>query len=83
VKNLDRKLTLSLNKEAIARAKAYAKRHGTSVSKLTEQYFNSLTQPASEAEITPLVRSLSGVMTVPDDYDYKEDLYQTLLAKHV
>ncbi len=36
------KLTLTVNRAAIAKAKAYAKREGTSLSQLVEEQFNGL-----------------------------------------
>lgn len=36
------KLTLTLNKELLDRAKIYAKEHGTSLSKMVESYFQNI-----------------------------------------
>ena len=36
---MDKKLTLSLNQKIIEQAKKYAKRNGTSLSKMIESYF--------------------------------------------
>ena len=41
---MDKKLTLSLNQNIIKKAKAYAKLHNTSLSKMIEAYFDSLTK---------------------------------------
>jgi hypothetical protein len=79
----DRKLTLSLNGKVIDRAKVYARKHGTSISKLTEKYLAELTEESDEEEeISPLVRSLIGVIKVPDDYDYRQDIYETLMEEY-
>jgi hypothetical protein len=68
------KLTLKLDSIVIARAKIYAKKHNTSLSRMIESYFESLTmEESSGTETTPLVRSLSGVITLPADYDYRID----------
>ena len=57
------KLTLRVDEQAIARAKAIAAARGTSVSRLVERYFESL-EPASGApdtgELTPWTSSLVG-----------------------
>ncbi len=66
------KLTLNLNKETIEEAKSYAKTHQTSVSKLVENYLNSLTSSSKKrSEVSPLVESLTGI--IPSDYDEKKD----------
>ena len=38
------KLTLTLDKEVIKEAKAYAKDHGQSLSKIVENYFKDITK---------------------------------------
>ena len=66
------KLTLNLNKETIEEAKSYAKNHSTSVSKLVENYLNSLTRSSKKkSSVSPLVESLTGI--IPNDYDEKKD----------
>lgn len=66
------KLTLNLNKETIEEAKSYAKNHRTSVSKLVENYLNSLTSSSKKkSNVSPLVESLTGI--IPSDYDEKKD----------
>jgi hypothetical protein len=80
---MNAKLTLKLDSTVIARAKKYAKRHNTSLSKMIESYFQSVTrEDSSAAEITPLVRSLSGVLKLPADYDYRKDYTDYLDQKH-
>ena len=59
------KLTLRLNHTLIVRAKEYAKKHNTSLSKMIESFLDSITKPGnSDIEITPLVKNLSGIMPV-------------------
>ena len=82
---MDKKLTLSLNQNIIKKAKAYAKLHNTSLSKMIEAYFDSLTKEdkgESEIEISPLVESLCGVMELPEDFDYKKSKSKYLLEKY-
>lgn len=78
------KLTLNIDENTIAEAKSYAKRTGTSISKLVESYLNSLTskKDKKESEITPLVKSLSGVINLPKDFDYKKELSEILIEKN-
>lgn len=60
---MDSKLTLKLNHDVIQRAKQYAEAHNISLSRLIENYLQSLAAPSpSSVVITPLVQSLSGVV---------------------
>ena len=81
---MDKKLTLSLNQSVIKKAKAYAKEHNTSLSKMIEAYFDSLTSENVEEslETTPLVESLCGVIDLPDGFDYKKAKAEYLLEKY-
>jgi hypothetical protein len=80
---MDTKLTIKLNEDVITRAKSYAKRRKTSLSKMIESYLDSVTKPETkEIEITPLVKSLSGVIKLADDYDYKKDRTDYLIKKY-
>jgi hypothetical protein len=83
--NMDKKLTLSLNQRVIAKAKKYAKLHQTSLSKMIEAYFDSLTTEGEDdfsINITPLVESLCGVIELPKDFDYKKERGMYLSEKH-
>jgi hypothetical protein len=80
---MDKKLTLSLNDKIIEAAKIYAKSNNTSLSKLIESYLSTLTKGTSnEKEITPLVKSLSGVISLEDDIDVKDSYAQYLIEKY-
>jgi len=76
---METKLTLRLNKRVIDRAKNYAHNHKISLSKMIESYLESLTkQNAETTEISPLVESLSGVIQLNEDFNYKKS-YSTYL----
>jgi hypothetical protein len=80
---MDTKLTVKLNKRVIDNAKNYAKNHRTSLSRMIESYLDAMTnKEIKEFEITPLVESLSGVVALPNDYDYKEDYTKFLNEKY-
>ncbi len=80
---MDTKLTLNLDKSVIERAKIYAKSHKISLSRLIESYLTSLTTKRStKIEITPLVESLSGVIKLDQDFDYKENYTDYLIEKY-
>lgn len=60
---MNTKLTLNLNKEIIEDAKNYAKSQRLSLSKLIENYLNSVTQKTrKQASVSPLVESLTGIL---------------------
>jgi len=82
---METKLTLRLNEKVIERAKIYAKNQKISLSKMIESYLDSLTTEIAEkdkAAITPLVKSLSGVIDLPADFDYKKDYRDYLIEKY-
>lgn len=60
---MNAKLTLSLDKEVIEQAKAYAKERGISLSKMLENYLKVITskepKDKKEIEISPFVKSLA------------------------
>lgn len=82
---METKLTLRLNNNVIERAKLYARDHKISLSKMIEAYLDSVTtQKRKERKntITPLVESLSGVIDVPADFDYKKEYRDYLEEKY-
>lgn len=80
---MDKKLTLSLDQAIIERAKGYAKSNNISISKLIETYLSSLTSKKNETfEITPLVESLSGVIDLDENFDYKSSYGDFLIEKY-
>ena len=82
---MDSKLTLKLNQEIIERAKQYASDKKLSLSRLVENYLNSLTSEKSKTadiEISAFVKSLSSGIKIPADYDYKTDRIDYLEKKY-
>ena len=80
---MDKKLTLSLNESIIETAKRYAKANNISLSKLIESYLGSLTkEEKKKMEISPLVKSLSGVISIDKNYDPKDDYTKYLIGKY-
>jgi len=80
---METKLTLRLNDKVIKRAKNYARSHKISLSKMIESYLDSITKQNEDEKkisITPLVESLSGVIDLPADFDYKKE-YRDYLEK--
>ena len=79
---MDTKLTLKLNGDIIEQAKTYAKKKNTSLSKLIESYLGMLVEPNENQVVTPLVKSLSGVIDLPKDFDSKTNYRKHVLNKY-
>ncbi len=81
---MDTKLTLKLDQEIIEKAKHYASEKKISLSRIIENYLNSLTSDKTnnEIQISPFVKSLSSGIKIPADYDYKKDRADYLEQKH-
>jgi hypothetical protein len=80
---MDTKLTLSLNKEVVNKAKEYVKKNRTSLSQLIENYLSAITTKEKHTnDISPLVKSLSGVVKLPKDFDIKKDKTKYLEQKY-
>jgi len=80
---MNTKLTLKLEKKVVSRAKRYAAQKKTSVSKLVERYLSKITSGENPTEeISPLVKSLSGVITLPEGFDLKKDYGDYLIRKY-
>ncbi len=61
---METKLTLSIKKDLIKKAKLYAKEQGISLSGLVESYFRILTagEEDSELKVSPRLNALKGVL---------------------
>jgi len=82
---METKLTLRLNDVVIERAEIYARSHKISLSKMIESYLDSITKQKeydNKISITPLVESLSGVINLPADFDYKKEYRDYLEDKY-
>jgi hypothetical protein len=82
------KLTLSIDPEVVARAKDEAQRRGTSVSDMVETYLAVVSkpdEPQKAIEISPLLKSFSGVIKLKDgeEFDYDKVRYEYLKEKYL
>ena len=77
---MNTKLALNIDQNVIEEAKSYAKNNSVSLSKLIENYLFSLTKKNNPTtKVSPLVESLTGVISLESD-DYKKE-YADYLAK--
>jgi hypothetical protein len=83
---MESKLTLKLNSSSINRAKRYVHRHKKySLSKLVENYFDSLTKDETKPksrELPPIVSSLAGVAKKGTLRNAKEEYTGYLMEKY-
>ncbi len=78
---MNTKLTLNLDKGVIEQAKSYAKDNHVSLSKLIENYLDSLTRKTKQkSSVSSLVESLTGI--IPNDYDEKKDYRDYITKKY-
>ena len=79
------KLTLTIEKSVIERAKKYAKSQGRSLSNLIEEYLKSVSgepQEKDEVALSPEVKSLYGSVK-NKNLDYQEVITDEILKKHL
>jgi flagellar biosynthesis chaperone FliJ len=82
------KLTLSINEEIVKKAKRISQIRGKSVSKIVEEYINSLPEkePKKTASIRQISNKLKEGVSIPEDINYKQFIrdnrYQDYEAKH-
>lgn len=79
------KLTLSVEKEVIERAKIYSKKTGRSLSDIIESFLKSLTADGfseEENELSPKLRGLIGSVKLPKNFDENAAKRSYLEDKH-
>lgn len=83
---MESKLTLKLDSGAISRAKKYIHVHRRfSLSKLVENYFNSLTKGQAEvknSKLPPIVSGLAGIAKKSKTFNLKDDYSKYLIEKY-
>jgi hypothetical protein len=82
---MNAKLTLTIEKAIIEKAKKYAAKKESSLSNIIENYLKAITheEKTKEAGLTPIVKSLKGSFKAPETFDYKEELSKSLSEKYV
>jgi hypothetical protein len=89
------KLTLSVKSDSLPLVKKYAKRQHTSVSKLVQQFFDSIVEKEKDEKnpvlekykdvvISDDIKSLTGIIKgkFSDDFDYRDAYREHLTKKH-
>jgi hypothetical protein len=78
------KLTLTVEKTVIEKAKSYAKRTGRSLSELIEKYLESITNDEkNDNQLSPKLKKIVGAVKLPKDFDEEKELRTYLEKKHL
>ncbi len=77
------KLTLTVEKSVIEKAKSYAKHTGRSLSDLVEKYLETITLEESDAKISPALQKIVGAVKLPENFDEAQELRDYLEHKHL
>ena len=77
------KLTLTVVKSVIERAKLYAKNTGRSLSEIIESYLMTITNESENDELSPKLKKIVGVVNLPENFDEKAELRSALEKKHL
>jgi formiminotetrahydrofolate cyclodeaminase len=77
------KLTLTVEKAVIERAKSYAKHTGRSLSELVESYLEQITENKSDQQISPSLRKIVGSVKLPKGFDEEKELRSYFEKKHL
>jgi hypothetical protein len=82
---MNTKLTLTIEESIIEKAKSYAIKRKRSLSNIIESYLISITreETSEKTELMPIVKSLKGSFTDPENFDYKEELTDRLSKKYL
>ena len=80
---MNTKLTLTVEKTVIDRAKTYAKQTGKSLSELIENYLETITQERGNEKISPKLKKIVGAVKLPKNFDEDKELRAYLEKKHL
>ncbi len=77
------KLTLTVEKTIIERAKSYAKKTGRSLSELIESYLENITEENFNSDLSPKLKKLIGSVKLPEGFDEEQELRSAIEKKHL
>ncbi len=76
------KLTLTIEKSIIERAKSYAKNTGRSLSEIVGNYLETITKENGEEQLSPKLKKIVGAVKLPKNFDNDRELRSYLEKKH-
>lgn len=78
------KLTLTVEKSVIEKAKFYAKETGRSLSEIVEDYLVTITsEEDNTSNLSPGLKKLLGAVKLPNDFDEEAELREYFEKKHL
>lgn len=78
------KLTLTVEKSVIEKAKSYAKHTGRSLSEIIEKYLESITSgEKNDVDISPKLSKLVGAVKLPENFNEEDELRSYFEKKHL
>ena len=77
------KLTLTVEKSTIEKAKSYAKNTGRSLSELVEKYLESITLEENTNKLSSNLKKIVGSVKLPIDFNEEEELRSYFERKHL
>ena len=77
------KLTLTVEKSIIERAKSCAKNTGRSSSELIEIYLETITQEGGEEKLSPKLKKIVGAVKLPKNFNQEKELRAYFESKHL
>jgi hypothetical protein len=82
---MNTKLTLTIERSVIEKAKRYARERERSLSDLIENYLKALTdeKEPNDMDLSPTLKQLRGSFKLPKDFDYKKELTDALTKKYL
>jgi formiminotetrahydrofolate cyclodeaminase len=83
IRVMNTKLTLSVEKDIIEKAKSYAKATGKSLSELIENYLENITKDRKTRPITNKLNKIVGSVKLPKNFNEKKEIRSYLEKKHL
>ena len=78
------KLTLTVEKSVIEKAKSYAKKTGQSLSELIDKSLDTInSEENGDKELYPRIKKIVGAFTLPNDFNEEKELSSYFEKKHL
>lgn len=80
---MDSEITIRVSSALMEQVERYASERNTTVSESVEHHLRTLVQDRQEDDrLTPLVKSLSGIISLPENFDFKKSYGEYLDRKY-
>jgi len=83
---MNTKLTLSLDKDIIIRAKKYARENNKSLSQIIEDYLRSISKTGNSKpnldDLPAITKTLSGILKGKPEIDFRNEISEYIMRKH-